>query len=85
MQGNALFYKTNFTIIDDVFQDGEILKIELYLNDELYSERNKIYESVLSGEVKTWMGVHTPNLNAEQNTSVYVTIQVSESSNEKNY
>ncbi len=34
--------------MEDEFQDGEILIIELYLNDELYDEHNKIHEVALS-------------------------------------
>lgn len=78
---DVLYFKTNFTIIDDVFQDGERLLIELYLNDELYNERNKIYETILSGAVRTWIGSHSPNVNelAQQSASVGVWIKVTES------
>ncbi len=80
-QGNVLYFKTNFILIDDVFQDGERLLIELYLNDELYNEHNKIYETVLSDDVRTWIGSHSPNVNelVQQSVSVGVWIDVTES------
>jgi len=77
-----LHFKTNAVIMDDVFQDGEILLIEFYLDDELYNERNKIYETTLSGDVRNWAGLHTINANTitQQNVPVVVRMQVTESS-----
>nr|ACN58853.1 hypothetical protein AKSOIL_0238 [uncultured bacterium BLR12] len=77
---NAWYYKTNFTIIENAFQDGEILIIELYLDDELYNERNKIYDTVLSGEVRNWIGAYTANVRdlIQKNTPVAVKINISE-------
>jgi hypothetical protein len=80
-ENRTLLFKINHTIIEDIFQDGEILLIEMYLNDELYQERNKIFETILSGEVTSWIGAHSPVINelSKQNLSVGVWLTVSES------
>ena len=56
----GLHFKTNFTIIEDSFQDGETLTIELFLNDKLYQPENKFFELTLQGDVETWIGSHRP-------------------------
>jgi len=78
---SGIYYKINKVILEDVFQDGESLKIEYYLNDEHYRERNKLYETILSGDVASWTGAQIPVVNtlAQENVPVVMWINVSES------
>lgn len=74
----SLHFKTDFTIVKDSFQDGELLKIELFLNDRLNRPENKIYELILEGEVESWIGNYKPSIEelVQNKTSLGVWIEV---------
>lgn len=75
----SLHVKTNFHLIQDTFQDGEEIKIELFLNDTLYKEENKIYEFILQGDIETWRGNYHTSVNEliQNKTAIGVWINVS--------
>lgn len=65
-QGDHLSLKTDLVVIEDTFQDGEELRLELFLNNDSITSENKIWEFVLDGEVESWIGSHQPPLETEQ-------------------